>query len=216
MSRRLLLRRQLHAAWRRTIEGPYARAELNSERGLQVFFCHHLLEEFHAAGVERRLFIEPRILGEAPASARQPDIVIANRRHVIGVVELKYVPRGRPSVAKDLRTLAWCVENRDAIRIRNERFLGLRRSERPYTLSPDPVLCWAGVHRERGLALVARAAVAVRPHFLELHAVTSDGGSAETASNFAPRRSRMGAGDEERESNRSAASRHAHGNDERE
>jgi hypothetical protein len=94
--RRRLLRAHLAAAWRQTIEQPYREQLINSERGLQVFFCSALMEAFKEDGVRRRLFVEPRLSVGARETRRYPDIVICNQRSVIGVVELKYLPKGRP------------------------------------------------------------------------------------------------------------------------
>jgi hypothetical protein len=54
MGYRSFLRGNLLAAWRRTIRHHYQRQQINSEHGLQVFFCAALLSEFRAAGDHRR------------------------------------------------------------------------------------------------------------------------------------------------------------------
>ncbi len=107
MGRRSLLRRHLYAAWERTIRDHYQRQQINSERGLQVFFCAALLSEFHAAKVQRRIFVEPGLKTARGFGGPKPDVLICNRNKIIGVVELKYLPRAKAKVAKDLQTLEW-------------------------------------------------------------------------------------------------------------
>ena len=187
MSRRLLLRRQLYLAWKEAIERNYQAQRINSERGLQVFFCAALLSSFDRAGVRRRLFVEPRLLSGSDGAGPQPDVLICNSRNVIGVVELKYLPRAAPKIDKDLQTLAWVASHSGDIRIRNDRYLGANQPEREYSLSGDAVLCWAGVHRGLDGALSRRVAENVYPYFMELHAVTAENEDPKIVSNFRPR-----------------------------
>ena len=100
--RRRLLRSHLTAAWRQTIEDSYQGQLINSERGLKVFFCAALTEAFKEDQVRRRIFVEPCLSRGAGESKRYPDIVICNQRSVIGIVELKYRPKGRAPYQKDL------------------------------------------------------------------------------------------------------------------
>lgn len=81
MNRRSLLREQLIEAWWTTIEHQYRGQLINSERGLQVYFCAALLGAFERKGLKRRLFVEPRLA--ADAERRYPDVVICNTRSII-------------------------------------------------------------------------------------------------------------------------------------
>jgi hypothetical protein len=144
MTRRHLLRKHLFTAWHTTITNQYCDRLINSERGLQVFFCAALLQQFEKGKVMRRIFVEPRISRESAPGVLYPDIVLCNSRQIIGVVELKYVPRGLPKYAKDLRT-SRNIAKVDGITLSNDRYRGIERN-RFYTLASDAVLCWAGVY----------------------------------------------------------------------
>lgn len=187
MSRRHLLRRQLYIAWKETIENYYQTQRINSERGLQVFFCATLLTIFDGAGLKRRLFVEPRLASGNGEAGPQPDVIVCNSRNIIGIIELKYLPRSAPKINKDLDTFAWISSHSDAIRIRNDRYLGVNRPEKEYALTGDAVLCWAGVHRGINDVMSRRVADAVRPYFLELHAITAEDQNPMVISNFRSR-----------------------------
>ena len=105
---RNLLRTQLAKAWQKTIKSQYQKQLINSERGLQkIYFCSALLDIFRNNPLtknKRRIFVEPRLsIGN---DIRYPDLVICNNNRIIGVVELKYLPRAKkPSYDKDRGTL---------------------------------------------------------------------------------------------------------------
>ncbi len=120
MSKRNLIRNQIRQAWDLTIDDEYEKVLINSERGLQTYFCMHLLNIFKDEGVQRRIFIEPNLkIGEM---IRYPDLVVCNTREVIAVIELKYTPRALPRTAKDFETLRWVSEADGEAIIANERF----------------------------------------------------------------------------------------------
>ena len=172
MASRTLLKRHIQTAWRGTIEGAYAEQLVNSERGLQVHFCHLLLEQFKAASLPRRIFVEPS-LTDVDGRVRAPDIVICHSQKIIGVIELKYQPRVSPSFAKDLGILKWFSESMGELTLSNTRYLGLQSTSlKKYPLSNNAVLCWAGVYRGPHVDIRAKADL---PHdqFLCIHAVTS-------------------------------------------
>jgi len=147
-----------------------------------------LLEEFAGAGVQRRIFVEPVLKTDRGSVGPKPDVLICNRGKIIGVVELKYLPRVGPQVKKDLRTLDWVASHQKHISIGNERYLGIAQDERGYSLAADAVLCWAGVHRgPAGLRLQSRVSSRVKPRFMELHAVTGANVNPEIVSNYKPR-----------------------------
>lgn len=75
MQSRSLIRSQLTAAWHRTIHAEYPEQLINSERGLQIYFCKHLLDLFESANVSRHLFIEPRLTIPEDGQAKYADIV---------------------------------------------------------------------------------------------------------------------------------------------
>lgn len=174
-----ILRHQLKNAWRSTIEGDYRRQRINSERSLQA----SLWSKLNALLPEsRRMFIEPKLMakvenldGQINPEVRFPDIVICNTREVIGIVEVKYLPRAMPSWKKDLKTFLWIHTNRDQIVIQNVRHRGVTVDNRSYPLAQDVLFVWAGVHVLSGIDLSEKMPQELSKHFLALHAETVDG-----------------------------------------
>ena len=188
MARRNLLRRQLLIAWRETIRKFYQGQQINSERGLQVFFCQALMSQFDEANVRRRIFVEPTLKAHNSSSSPKPDVLICNRYRIIGVVELKYLPRAKADYGKDLQTLEWCGSHADRIQIRNERYMGHQWGDRYYRLANDAVLCWAGVfNRPIALSLLDKVSDQIYSQFMELHAVTVPGANPTISSSYTPR-----------------------------
>ncbi len=176
MAARLMLRMHLEEAWRRTIAQEYAGQLINSEKGLQVFFCKHLLDCFKSDKVSRRLFIEPRVSmpgSDDPKYARHPDIVICHTRKIIGIVEIKYLPRTRAKFKKDLLTLDWLLEGQVDVALSNDRYRGPRAVHKGYSLAGDAVYCWAGVHCEPETKVALPDARAINDRVFVLHAITS-------------------------------------------
>lgn len=174
MSDRNLLRNQLIKAWQSTIDDQYASQLINSERGLQVYFCHALMKEFKEDGLAeaRRLFIEPAVVFN-DKDRRYPDLVICNTQTIIGVVELKYAPRATPSTDKDMETLAKLAIESNSIELINERFRGPGRLK-PYSISSDAVFCWAGVRRNASIQFDSEKQDRIGSRFLKLEAVTQN------------------------------------------
>lgn len=104
---------------------------------------------------------------------RSPDVVVCNSRRIIGVIELKYLPRTTPVFAKDLETLQWFASDQHPVSISNERYRGVGQDEiRKYSLAEDAVLCWAGVYTAPRVD-IERHAEALGRRFLCLHSITS-------------------------------------------
>ena len=173
MNKRHLLRGNLEAAWIRTIEAYYNSQLINSEHALQVYLCMELLKQFEAANLQRRIFIEPNMQTSCGKN-RFPDVVICNSRKIIGVVELKYTPRGRPSIEKDLETLSFITN--ESFEIKNERYHGPGKNQlKNYTVADDAIMCWAGIYTE---GLIDLSSIAKEQkfenRFLQMHGLTSD------------------------------------------
>ena len=177
MAIRNLLRSQLVAAWQHTIHGPYADQLINSERGLQVHFCMALLQQFSRDDCTRRLFIEPGVVFD-DGVYRAPDLLICNSCRIIGVVEFKYTPRTTPKVVKDLNTLFRLSLLSSDITISNARFRG-EGVPRHYSIAPDAVLCWAGVHASIDFEIARNITDQLGSRFLCLEAVTQSDSHAE-------------------------------------
>jgi hypothetical protein len=173
MASRSLLKRQIDEAWKETIEEIYSKQLINSERGLQVHFCHRLLSKFTDQHGSRRIFIEP-CFKDSAGKSRSPDVVICHTRQIIGVLELKYLPRASPKYKKDLATLTWFGLTATELTLSNDRYLGVvAASPKKYSLAPDAVLCWAGVYRAPKVDI--KPPQSLERRFLCLHAVTSHG-----------------------------------------
>ena len=173
MQSRAPLRKHLRQAWLYAIK-TYSKALINSERGLQVYFCAELLEIFRKEGYARRIFVEPRISGDK-GKHRYPDVVICNRRQIIAVVELKYQPRVpavRGDYQKDLDTLCWIQESTEGVTISNDRYLGPAGRPRTYSVAKDALFCWAGVYPGSRFDLASHAPRKLRDRLLVLHAMT--------------------------------------------
>ena len=170
---RSLLRGHLTKAWHKTIEKYYLKGLINSEAGLQTFFYIELVEQFRESKVTRVVFIEPNITADGDGTPRFPDLVICNFKSMIGVVELKFTPRARPDVDKDLETLNYAARNAHRLEVRNDRFLGPELKQRTYPLAHDAVLCWAGVYSGSHRPLSLTDEHDAQNHFLQLDALTS-------------------------------------------
>ncbi|WP_108371315.1 hypothetical protein [Limnohabitans sp. T6-5] len=143
MNKRNLLRCNLEATWTNTIQLYYNSQLINSEHSLQVYFCMELLKQFQSKNLQRRIFIEPNI--QTSCGIRFPDVVICNSQEIICIVELKYAPRGRPSIGKDLETLSFSTS--EPFEIKNERYHGPSREDlKKYTVADDAIICWAGIY----------------------------------------------------------------------
>jgi hypothetical protein len=125
------------------------------------------------------MFIEPGLKakidesdGTSPSIVRFPDLVICNTKEVIGIVELKYQPRGRPNWQKDLQTFEFIVKNRDQIYVSNARYRGIIADDREYSLAKDILFVWAGIHAEWDGRLADHIDRGLMGYFLELHAQT--------------------------------------------
>lgn len=130
------------------------------------------------------MFIEPamkisvrRSDGSEKVHIKFPDIVVCNTRQIIGIVELKYQPRVRPSWRKDIGTFDWIDKHKDKISVSNVRFQGVEVDKRAYTLAKDVLFVWAGIHAEwPRQTFEGDVPTEWRDGFLELHAETRNGG----------------------------------------
>ena len=184
MPNRLPLKNQLLNAWQKTIEGAYQEPSINSEHGLQFHFLKKLEEYFKVDSTSRKVFIEPKVIA---GKLLYPDVVICNSRQIIGVVELKYLPRARPKFQKDIETLSQIAQNSQQVTVACHRYLGNRSNEKNYTLAKDAVLCWAGVYTGSTVE-IERPSEISQKQFLLLHARTQENAPPKIESNFVPRK----------------------------
>ena len=162
------LRKQIRESWHRAISEDYSAQRINSERSLQASVWSRLNATLLSG--TRRMFIEPSLV--CNAEIRRPDIVICNTKAVIGIIELKYIPRGSPKWAKDIDTFRWVLDNRNDIFVSNTRYRGIAADARRYPLGEDVLFVWAGVHSRTGLTLKEYLPPGLSKSFLELHAET--------------------------------------------
>lgn len=177
-NQRTALRADLKAAWQAVIECKYDMRLIDSEASLQVHFAAALLNQFRCESRMRRIFVEPSVRVESPKIYKKPDLLICNKDSIIGMVELKYVPRGRPTYMKDLETLNVLAEHRLKFTVSNDRYLGPYKGAREYILAKDAVLCWAAVYTGAKVASPPFESAEKRSNFLALHALTSEKHSA--------------------------------------
>jgi hypothetical protein len=175
MNRRSTLRRQISEAWSTAITQDYQRQRINNERSLQASIWSRLNSILPCES--RRMFIEPALVLQTSGTrkCRIPDIVVCNTKEVIGIIELKYLPRVKPNWKKDLDTLLWICEHRDDLRVQNSKYRGIESDGKAYPLSKDLLLVWAGVHCYQGAHLKPHIQPMLSDSFLELHAITQFG-----------------------------------------
>ncbi len=181
MKGRELIKSQIIDSWVESMKADYSRQRINSERSLQASFWAQLNARL---GANRRLFIEPCVSAKEGGTAKRvyPDIVICNSQKVIAVIELKYLPRGRPSYLKDLRSLDFLAQKRKGITIANSRYNGPAVDSKEYGLSGKILFVWAGVHRvqnESSHQLYSDLFPSLKGSYLELHAATQISSSPE-------------------------------------
>ena len=175
MKQRSLIKSQIIQAWNECINEDYCSQRINSERSLQASFWSHLNELLSR---NRRLFIEPGIVIDMKKDGLKrliPDIVVCNRKDVIAVIELKYLPRVQPKYKKDINSLSLIAKNRRKISIANDRFKGSEKDANKYALSKNVLFVWAGVHAKQRVetnALFSAGHKALDGCYLQLHAVT--------------------------------------------
>ncbi len=141
MANRPKLRAHLSEAWGDTLKA-YEERLINSEHALQVHFCIALAKRFEA-GPDRRIFVEPKV--KFSDAYCFPDLLIAGRDRIIAVVELKYTPRGKPSLEKDFGTLARFCDGDHEVMIINERYRGPAKAK-SYPIADDAFLCWGAIY----------------------------------------------------------------------
>jgi hypothetical protein len=149
MVRRNRLRKIAAVAFERACS-LYREGLINSEAGLSAAMWNELrlqfikneLDTFGVVVQPRLEFSEGRDLDP---SVRYPDLVVCNRDEAIGVMELKFAPRGRPSSLKDLRTfekLAAVAPN--GLEVRRDRWHG-RTPLKVFPLADDAIFVWGAI-----------------------------------------------------------------------
>jgi hypothetical protein len=171
---RNLLRRQIKQAWRDTIHGPYLDQAINSERALQVQLAARLLRAFEEEGLNRQLFIEPRVTVHQGQGRLHPDVLVCNSREVIGIIELKYQPLRRPSWEKDFRSLESVGWDADQIEVDNRRYKGPNPGSRVFSIAREPLFVWASVYASPRREIPTEEPLPeIADNLLVLHAVTN-------------------------------------------
>jgi len=177
MKQRAGIKKLIINAWKKSIAKDYSNQRINSERSLQASFWSYLNKTLPDT---QRIFIEPpfsfKVKGEV--KVLYPDIVICNTKEVICVIELKYLPRGRPQYKKDIQSLALISKYRRQILIKNERFRGVEKDSKPYTLSDNVLFVWASIHdgsKSEVEHLYSHGYKSLDGCYLQLHAETEIG-----------------------------------------
>jgi hypothetical protein len=192
MARRDRLKAGLVTAWHRCIEQYVDEQRVNSERSLQAAFWACLNKELHKS---RRIFIEPAIRFDAPSDIYFPDLLICNTQEVIGVVELKYTPRIKACIKKDISTICNLAAHQGELFVSNSRYRGEIKQIKKYSFSGHVLFAWAGVHCEERDQVVVRFQERLKEvgdignhSLLQLHAVTDSKRKAEVVVAMSHRR----------------------------
>ncbi len=184
MKQRPGIRKQFIAAWKDCIENDYCTQKINSERSLQASLWSHL---YSYLPNKRRLFIEPSFSLKIEGKTKNvyPDIVVCNSKEVIAIIEIKYLPRGKPDYGKDLDTLSSLSQNRDKLSITHSRYRGGGADSKEYRFSKNILFVWAGVHASEGDNMpisFAKGKKYIEGCYLQLHAATNEGGDPDVYS----------------------------------
>ena len=182
MTVRINLRRQIETAWASTVSKHYIRQRVNSEASLQASFWSHLDQILTTENpLDRRLFVEPSVRIKVAVKAREPktqrrypDLVVCSKTQIIAFIELKYVPRGRPNLTRDLEKFVWITNHANDISIRNERFLGEIEDDHDYKMSKQVLFAWCGIYRSlEEQDLTQHLPVALHKNLFSKHELTS-------------------------------------------
>jgi hypothetical protein len=183
MTLRANLRRQIKSAWASTVSKHYVPQRINSEASLQASFWSHLDRILTTENpTDRRLFVEPsvRVEVEVPGDKsrperRYPDLVVCSKSQIIAFIELKYVPRGKPSLTRDLEKFVWISTHKKSITIRNERFLGELEDDHKYKMSKNVLFAWCGIYKSHlKLDLTQSVPVELHKNLFTMHELTLD------------------------------------------
>ncbi len=101
--------------------------------------------------------------------------MVHNKKEVISIIELKYLPRAQPRYKKDLENLSYVTNNRTRILIANDRFRGAEIAGIEYCLSITILFVWASVHakdKSESNQLYSADYKSLGGCYLELHAET--------------------------------------------
>lgn len=173
MSNRGVLRRQLRDAWADTMREAYVDQVINSERALQAQLAARLFAAFEHAELNRRIFVEPKLLVDGGRRRLHPDLLVCNTRNVFGVIELKYQPNVKPRFLKDMQALETVAWDSDTIEIVNTRYRGPEKGRNTYGVAADALFVWAGVYREPWVPIPPdRTPEIMHRRLMVLHAVT--------------------------------------------
>ena len=124
-----------------------------------------------------RLFIEPTLILKGGRKIR-PDIVICNSRNIICIIELKYLPRGKPAYKKDINSLSLIAsagQEGEEVTISNNRFQGIEKDRTTYKLPKSVLYVWAGFSAEqknKTYSLFSDGHEELKGYYLQLQAVT--------------------------------------------
>ncbi len=153
MTIRSHLRDQIDAAWFNTVSKHYENQRINSEASLQASLWSSLNDILSVQNPnDRRLFVEPsiRIKGEVDGKTtrerRYPDLAVCSKTQIIAIIELKYAPRGEPSVVRDLEKFTWFSARSDLISISNNRYHG--DIDQVYKMSKNVLYVWCGIYKK--------------------------------------------------------------------
>ena len=172
---RALIKSHIIEAWKNCVEEDYKKQRINSERSLQAALWAHLYN--NKLPENMRLFIEPTIKVNGNEKIR-PDIVVCNKRNIISIIEIKYLPRGKPKYEKDIKSLATISAQRENISIENHRFQGIIKDKTKYKARNNILFVWAGFHTKQKLeerTLFSDKYIDLKGCYLQLQAETEMG-----------------------------------------
>jgi hypothetical protein len=156
----------------------YREGLINSEAGLSAAMWNELRAQFIENELDTfKVVVQPRLEfaegGNLDPSVRYPDLVVCNRDQAIGVIELKFAPRGRPSSLKDLRTfekLATIAPN--SLEVRRDRWHGMNPLK-AFSLADDAIFVWGAIGKVPTTGTAPPASIEMR--YLRLFYSSTEG-----------------------------------------
>jgi hypothetical protein len=121
----------------------YEEGVVNSEGGLQAIVWHELRAQFSKHAREGFLLLVQPKLVLRDGTRRHPDIVVCNRDRVIGIIELKFAPKGNPRATRDhekFRRLAACKN----LSVHRERWAGPQQLK-SFPVAKDVLFVWGAI-----------------------------------------------------------------------
>lgn len=153
--------RAFSMAWTKTLDD-YCGRSLNGEHSLQASLYHHLrgcLPSDFRVFCEAVVYLGTNIATDTGKDKAIVDLLVEHESKVIGAIEIKFTPRGKPAdddICKDLVSLSTLTSRRanaDRVRIDMPRFRSASNESLTLSILPQRKLIFAAYCSEEKLNL---------------------------------------------------------------